>query len=76
MVHQLLFYLEGDPAAGENEAVLLRQQDAFLSVPSASSRGLVYERPDGISHITKRRGGIYERRESFSASINVKCSIP
>lgn len=50
-----IFYLQGDPAAGENEAVLLRQQDTLLSITSGS---LGYQRADGVAHITERRGGI------------------
>lgn len=74
MVHLVLVYLEGDPAAGENEAVLFREQDTLLSIPLISSRGLVYKRPDGFSHITKRRGGIYERRDLLCGVIN-KCEM-
>lgn len=56
-----LFYLEGDPAAGEDEAVLFRQQDTLLLLlPLASSRRLGYQRADGVSHITERRGDIYD----------------
>lgn len=59
-----LLYLEGDPAAGEDEAVLFRQQDTLLLLPLASSRRLSYQRADGVSHITERRGDIYGGRDS------------
>lgn len=35
-LYWLCFYLEGDPAAGENEAVLFRQQYTLVSILLAS----------------------------------------
>lgn len=73
-LHWLCFYLEGDPAAGENKAVLFRQQYTLVSVLLASSRGLDYEGPDGVPHITKGRWSIC-MRERHKYTSNPKLSI-
>lgn len=42
MMRAVLFHLEGDPAAGENQAVLFREQDVLLFITLAACGRLGY----------------------------------
>lgn len=58
-----VLYLQRDPAAGENQAVLLRQQHSIAPILLLQPPPLSDQRLDGVSHVSEGRGRFYNTKK-------------